>query len=138
MCPSGGTGPVLFSGDGAPGLTPPWTGQDSEVVAFRLAVTFDLSGRVRPGLSPWSAVRTAVCGRGQEPPAGPGCVQERRTPGPGDDPAAFTHIHKHDAQPCTDKPHVHVPAPGKELPPLLSVCKLFTFSCQPVFCLSPF
>lgn len=69
-----------FSSQGSWGYAAPGLArgakQENQVVAFRLGVTFDLSGRVRPGLSSWSAVRTAVCGRGQEPPAGTGRVQE--------------------------------------------------------------
>lgn len=34
--------------------------------------------RVRPGVSPGSAVRVALCGCSQEPAAGAGCVQEWR------------------------------------------------------------
>lgn len=42
--------------------------------------------RVWPGVSSRSVVRAAVCGRGQEPSAGAGCVQEWRTPVAGNVP----------------------------------------------------
>lgn len=72
-------------------------------------VTFGLSGRVRPGLPSWSAVRPAVCGRGQEPAAGTGRVQECRAPGPGDHPPAPTTLSAgiHDVHVCT---HARTPS----------------------------